>query len=135
MQNKIYLFFWQVFNILRKTSEGVRLCDKLLPQQPTIAEMSSGELNFALTVQSLLNHIQHPEYRQIVVELFSVVATILERNPELRFQHQLNMDQIVQDAFKMFLKVRANDQQNMSHKIHWQFANCTFEDEREERLL
>ncbi|KAK4321576.1 hypothetical protein Pmani_007646 [Petrolisthes manimaculis] len=97
-------FYEKVFNILRKTSEGLRLCDQLLPQQPTIAEMSSGELNFALTVQSLLNNIQHPEYRQIVVELFSIVATILERNPELRFQHQLNLDQIVKDAFKMFLK-------------------------------
>ncbi|XP_063877835.1 probable phosphorylase b kinase regulatory subunit beta isoform X2 [Scylla paramamosain] len=97
-------FYEKVFNILRKTPLGVRLCDQLLPQHPTISEMSSGELNFALTVQSLLNHIQHPEYRQIVVELFSVVATILERNPELKFLHVLNLDQIFKDAFKMFLK-------------------------------
>lgn len=68
--HKVTLFgFFQVFNILKKTPLGVRLCDQLLPQQPTISEMSSGELNFALTVQSLLNHIQHPEYRQIVVEV------------------------------------------------------------------
>ena len=64
---------FQVFNILRKTPLGVRLCDQLLPQHPTISEMSSGELNFALTVQSLLNHIQHPEYRQIVVEVSFVL--------------------------------------------------------------
>ncbi|KAG0711404.1 putative phosphorylase b kinase regulatory subunit beta [Chionoecetes opilio] len=97
-------FYEKVFNILRKTPLGVRLCDQLLPQHPTISEMSAGELNFALTVQSLLNHIQHPEYRQIVVEVFSVVATILERNPELKFLRVLNLDQIFRDAFKMFLK-------------------------------
>ncbi|XP_050711769.1 probable phosphorylase b kinase regulatory subunit beta isoform X6 [Eriocheir sinensis] len=97
-------FYEKVFNILRKTPLGVHLCDQLLPQHPTISEMSSGELNFALTVQSLLNQIQHPEYRQIVVELFSVVATILERNPELKFLRVLNLDQIFKDAFKMFLK-------------------------------
>ncbi|XP_071549609.1 probable phosphorylase b kinase regulatory subunit beta isoform X2 [Panulirus ornatus] len=97
-------FYEKVFHILAKTPEGVRLCDQVLPQQPTISEMSYGELNFALTVQSLLNRIQHPEYRQIVVELFSVVATILERNPELKFLHELNLDQIVRDAFKIFLK-------------------------------
>ncbi|XP_042207580.1 probable phosphorylase b kinase regulatory subunit beta isoform X3 [Homarus americanus] len=97
-------FYEKVFHILSKSTEGVRLCDQLLPQHPTISEMSSGELNFALTVQSLLNRIQHPEYRQIVVELFSVIATILERNPELKFLHELNLDQIVKEAFKMFLK-------------------------------
>nr|XP_053638144.1 probable phosphorylase b kinase regulatory subunit beta [Cherax quadricarinatus] len=102
-------FYEKVFNILSKTTQGVRLCDQLLPQQPTISEMSSGELNFALTVQSLLNRIQHPEYRQIVVEVFSVVATILERNPELKFPHELNLDQIVREAFKMFLKDLGRD--------------------------
>ncbi|XP_069171352.1 probable phosphorylase b kinase regulatory subunit beta isoform X8 [Procambarus clarkii] len=105
-------FYEKVFNILSKTSQGLRLCDQLLPQQPTISEMSCGELNFVLAVQSLLNRIQHPEYRQIVVELFSVVATILERNPELKFPHELNLDEIVKEAFKMFLKDLGRDWTN-----------------------
>ncbi|KAK7067442.1 hypothetical protein SK128_000489, partial [Halocaridina rubra] len=97
-------FYEKVWNILLKTPQGVCLHDTLLPQQPTISEMSPGELNFALCVENLLNRIQHPEYRQIVVELLSVIATILERNPELKFPQQLNLDHIVQDAFKIFLK-------------------------------
>lgn len=43
------------------------------------------------------------------LQLFSVVATILERNPELKFLRVLNLDQIFKDAFKMFLKVRPVD--------------------------
>lgn len=97
-------FYEKVWNILLKTPKGVGLCGHLLPQQPTISEMSAGELNFALAVQTLLNRIQHPEYRQIVVELFSIIATILERNPELKFSQLLNLDIIVRDAFSMFLK-------------------------------
>lgn len=58
-----------MWHILVKTPGGVRLGDQILPQQPTLSEMSHSDLNFALTVQSLLNRIQHPEYRQIVVEV------------------------------------------------------------------
>ncbi|XP_064114166.1 probable phosphorylase b kinase regulatory subunit beta isoform X2 [Macrobrachium nipponense] len=97
-------FYEKVWNILLKTPNGVCLCSHLLPQEPTISEMSPGELNFAIAVQTLLNRIEHPEYRQIVVELFTIIATILERNPELRFTQQLNLDQIVKDAFKLFCK-------------------------------
>ncbi|XP_037781259.1 probable phosphorylase b kinase regulatory subunit beta isoform X1 [Penaeus monodon] len=97
-------FYEKVWHILVKTPGGVRLGDQTLPQQPTLSEMSHSDLNFALTVQSLLNRIQHPEYRQIVVELISVIATILERNPELKFTHAVDLDQIVKDAFKMFMK-------------------------------
>ncbi|ROT72681.1 putative phosphorylase b kinase regulatory subunit beta isoform X1 [Penaeus vannamei] len=97
-------FYEKVWHILVKTPGGVHLTDHTLPQQPTLTEMSHSDLNFALAVQSLLNRIQHPEYRQIVVELISVIATILERNPELKFTHAVDLDQIVRDAFKMYMK-------------------------------
>ncbi|KAG7159840.1 hypothetical protein Hamer_G029281, partial [Homarus americanus] len=43
-----------VFRILSESTEGVRLYDQLLP---TISEMSSGELKFALAIRSLLQSI------------------------------------------------------------------------------
>lgn len=54
----------------------------------------------------MLNHIQQPEYRQLVVELLSIVSTILVRNPELSFIEPLNLENIIQDAAHIYAKVR-----------------------------
>lgn len=53
----------------------------------------------------MLNHVQEPEYRQLVVELLSIVSTILVRNPELTFSHSLDLEQIIKDAAHMYCKV------------------------------
>lgn len=53
----------------------------------------------------MLNHIQQPEYRQLIVELLSVISTILARNPELIFSQPLDLKQLVQDAALMYTKV------------------------------
>lgn len=53
----------------------------------------------------MLNYIQRPEYRQLVVELLSIVSTILVRNPELSFSATLDLEQIVNDAAHMYCKV------------------------------
>lgn len=53
----------------------------------------------------MLNHIQKPEYRQLIVELLSVVATILSRNPELTFNQPLDLRQLIEDAAHMYAKV------------------------------
>lgn len=53
----------------------------------------------------MLNHIQIPEYRQLVVELLCIVSTILLRNPELMFNQQLDLDGLVKDAAHMHSKV------------------------------
>lgn len=53
----------------------------------------------------MLNYIQQPEYRQLVVELLSIVSTILARNPELTFCHPLDLEQLVKDAALMYTKV------------------------------
>lgn len=53
----------------------------------------------------MLNHIQQPEYRQLIVELLSVVSTILSRNPELTFNQPLDLKQLIEDAAHMYAKV------------------------------
>lgn len=53
----------------------------------------------------MLNHIQQPEYRQLIVELLTIVSTILGRNPELTFSQPLDLEQLIKDASYMYAKV------------------------------
>lgn len=95
-------FYDQVWNILEKTPGGVKVVGYLLPQQPTLSDMTMYEMNFSLLVEKMLSRIVDPAYRQIMVESFMVVATILDRNPELHFPQAVNMDKILDDAFAQF---------------------------------
>ncbi|KAK6016946.1 hypothetical protein OSTOST_17566, partial [Ostertagia ostertagi] len=54
-------------------------------KQPTLSDMTEFELTFAYKIEEMLSRIAHPEYRQLLVELLSIIATILERNPEVMF--------------------------------------------------
>ena len=40
--------------------------------------MTSGEMKFALVVESVLNSVPEPEYRQLLVEALIVVSMIVE---------------------------------------------------------
>ncbi|XP_011147256.1 probable phosphorylase b kinase regulatory subunit beta isoform X4 [Harpegnathos saltator] len=97
-------FYNQVWEVLMRCPGGIIVNGRELPQQPTVSNMTRSELTFALLVESLLHHVQLPEYRQIVVELLSIVSTILLRNPELSFQKQLDLSQLVEDSFIMYRK-------------------------------
>ncbi|WP_411016084.1 hypothetical protein, partial [Salmonella sp. s51884] len=83
-------FYDKVWMILSRTSGGFIIANQYLPQQPTLSDMTKTDLNFALKIEEMFRQIAHPEYRQISVELLSVIATILERNPELQFQRTVN---------------------------------------------
>ena len=47
--------------------------------------MTSGEMKFALVVESVLNSVPEPEYRQMLVEALCVVSMIVENQVCLRF--------------------------------------------------
>ncbi|XP_003397457.1 probable phosphorylase b kinase regulatory subunit beta isoform X1 [Bombus terrestris] len=97
-------FYNHVWEVLMRCPDGICVNGRELPQQPTLSNMTRSELTFALFVESLLHHIQLPEYRQIIVELLTIVSTILLRNPELSFQKQLNLNKLVEDSFLMYCK-------------------------------
>ncbi|KAL4100994.1 hypothetical protein QTP88_021015 [Uroleucon formosanum] len=96
-------FYNQVWDILRRTPRGIRFRNQVMPQQPTINNMTHSELQFALYIESMLNQLEKPEYRQLIVELLCIVSTILIRNPELTLK-ELNLDSLVTEANKMFCK-------------------------------
>ncbi|XP_005099610.1 phosphorylase b kinase regulatory subunit beta isoform X2 [Aplysia californica] len=95
-------FYDKVWEILEKTPGGIKVLGYLLPQQPTQSDMTMYELNFSLLVEQMLSKIADPSYRQLMVEAFMVVSTILERNPELMFHQSANMDKIIQEAYEDF---------------------------------
>jgi phosphorylase kinase alpha/beta subunit len=99
--NKFYNLVWDV---LDRCQDGISVNGHHLPAVPTLSNMSRGELQFALLVEEMLHHIPNSERRQISVELLCIVATILKRNPELKFQQVLDLDILLEDAFSMYCK-------------------------------
>lgn len=98
-------FYNKVWDIMLRTPRGIKVGGNLIPQQPTISNMTRSELTFSLLVEEMLNHIQMPEYRQLIVELLCIVSVILGRNPELTFDQPLDLEQLIKDAAHMHAKV------------------------------
>jgi phosphorylase kinase alpha/beta subunit len=61
---------------MQRTNQGVRIQGRLLPQQPLLSNMSRSENTFALLVEEMLNTIKQPEYRQIVVEVYTYLENM-----------------------------------------------------------
>ncbi|XP_044266154.1 probable phosphorylase b kinase regulatory subunit beta isoform X5 [Tribolium madens] len=97
-------FYHQVWDVMARTPQGIKVLGKVLPQQPTMSNLAKCELTFSLLVEEMLNCINRPEYRQLVVELLSIVSTILGRNPELFFSQMLDLEQLINDAAEMYVK-------------------------------
>ncbi|KAM4767466.1 phosphorylase b kinase regulatory subunit beta isoform 5-T7 [Cyanocitta cristata] len=97
-------FYDRVWQILERTPNGLIVAGRFLPQQPTLSDMTMYEMNFSLLVEDMLQNIDQPQYRQIIVELLMVISVILERNPELEFQDKVDLDKVVQEAFRDFQK-------------------------------
>ncbi len=67
-------FYDRVWQILERTPNGLKVAGYLLPQQPTLSDMTQYELNFSLLVEQMLSKIVDPAYRQIMVEVSALVA-------------------------------------------------------------
>jgi hypothetical protein len=71
--------------------------------------MTSGELKFALRVESVLNTIPQPEYRQLVVEALMVLTLVVEHNLSPCLGDILQVEQLVQTANRIFLQEQARN--------------------------
>ncbi|CAJ0563076.1 unnamed protein product, partial [Mesorhabditis spiculigera] len=95
-------FYDRVWGILERADHGISIAHQLLPQQPTLLDMTKFELNFAYRIEQMMSQIAHPEYRQILVELLCIIATMLERNPEIHFGELLDCDEMIKQAFIIY---------------------------------
>ncbi|AKG22562.1 glycoside hydrolase family 15 protein [Calothrix sp. 336/3] len=98
-------FFKQVW-LLMKHCKGLVIGDKLerrnrLDSEVMLAEMTSGEKNFALQVEHLLNKIEAPEYRQVNIETLMELAAIAENNPNLQIEEYIVLDVLIGHAVRL----------------------------------
>ncbi|CAH1368386.1 unnamed protein product [Tenebrio molitor] len=110
-------FYHEVWDVMTKTSQGIRIMGTVLPQQPTLSNMARSELTFSLLVEQMLNCLHQPQYRQLVVELLCIVSTILGRNPELTFSQPLDLEQLIKDAAYMYSKASGDDHNLKDNEI------------------
>ena len=114
-------FYNNVWHTLEKC-EGIFIGNQLLPKNPTVHEvshvpvlgltlmfsflfqMTPGELKFALRVESVLNSLPDPEYRQLVVEVIMIISHLVRLNPQLNLQLIINIDDIITSGNNLFLE-------------------------------
>ena len=66
--------------------------------------MTAGELKFAVALESTLNCIPMPEYRQLMVEALMVLSIVCDNDPSQVLDGSVNLDEIVHNANELFLR-------------------------------
>ncbi|XP_043581257.1 probable phosphorylase b kinase regulatory subunit alpha isoform X3 [Bombus pyrosoma] len=94
-------FYPRVWQVLERC-QGLAIEGRILPQNLT-QEMTSGELKFALAVETVLNTIPQPEYRQLVVEALMVLTLVTEYNVATSLGGLITVEQLVHKANAIFL--------------------------------
>ncbi|KAM9826070.1 phosphorylase b kinase regulatory subunit alpha, liver isoform 2-T2 [Syngnathus typhle] len=69
-------FYQRVWKILQKC-HGLSIDGYVLPSSTT-REMTAREIKFAVQVESVLNHVPQPEYRQLLVETLTVLGLVAD---------------------------------------------------------
>lgn len=98
-------FYAQVWNLLH-FCEGLVIGDKLeqrnrLDSRLILGEMTSGEKNFAVWVEHLLNKIEFPEYRQLNIEAIVSLSSIVRSHAELRIEDSIVLDVLIGHAVRL----------------------------------
>ncbi|XP_076025656.1 phosphorylase b kinase regulatory subunit alpha, liver isoform isoform X2 [Genypterus blacodes] len=99
--NRVPMGFYQkVWKILQKC-HGLSMDGYVLPSSTT-REMTAGEIKFAVQVESVLNHVPQPEYRQLLVETVMVLALIADVDVD-SIGAVIHVDRILHMANDLFL--------------------------------
>ncbi|CAG9090189.1 unnamed protein product [Plutella xylostella] len=94
-------FYSRVWAVL-ESCQGLVIQGKIL--QPNLTqEMTSGELKFALAVETVLNSIPQPEYRQLVVEALMVLTLVVEHKVVNSLGGLMQVEELVHTANQIFL--------------------------------
>ncbi|XP_055841821.1 probable phosphorylase b kinase regulatory subunit alpha isoform X2 [Episyrphus balteatus] len=101
-------FYSRVWSVLEKC-QGIAIEGRIL-QQSLTQEMTPGELKFALEVETALNQIPQPEYRQLVVEALMVLTLVTEHNMVPSLGGVIYVEHLVHKANQLFL----DDQRKVS---------------------
>ncbi|KAF4523628.1 hypothetical protein B566_EDAN010137 [Ephemera danica] len=99
-------FYPRVWSVLERC-QGLAIEGRVLPQNLT-QEMTPGELKFALAVETALNTIPQPEYRQLIVEALMVLTLLTEHNVAASLGGVLAVEHLVHKANQIFLEDQAS---------------------------
>lgn len=94
-------FYSRVWSVLEKC-QGLAIEGRVL-QQSLTQEMTPGELKFALEVETALNQIPQPEYRQLVVEALMVLTLMTEHKMVPHLGSIIYVEHLVHRANQLFL--------------------------------
>uniref|UniRef100_U5EXU1 Phosphorylase b kinase regulatory subunit n=1 Tax=Corethrella appendiculata TaxID=1370023 RepID=U5EXU1_9DIPT len=95
-------FYPRVWTVLERC-HGIAIEGRVLPTSLT-QEMTSNELKFALEVETALNTIPQPEYRQLVVETLMVLTLLTEHNMVPNLGGIIYVEHLVHKANQLFLE-------------------------------
>jgi len=98
-------FFSGVWSILRHCN-GIIIGDRFDPRNSLDSEllqgeMTSGEKNFLLRVEHLLNKSKAPSYQQLVIEALHALMTIFRVNPTLVIDDYISLDALIGHAVRL----------------------------------
>uniref|UniRef100_A0A4W6CGU4 Phosphorylase b kinase regulatory subunit n=1 Tax=Lates calcarifer TaxID=8187 RepID=A0A4W6CGU4_LATCA len=93
-------FYQKVWKILQKC-HGLSIDGYVLPSSTT-REMTAGEIKFAVQVESVLNHVPQPEYRQLLVETVMVLGLVADVDVD-SIGGIIHVDRILHLANDLFL--------------------------------
>lgn len=68
--------------------------------------MTAGELKFVLKVETILNSLPDPEYRQLVVEVLMIIGLI---NADKPLPQVINIDDVIKLANQLFIDDQVSD--------------------------
>uniref|UniRef100_A0A3Q2Z8L8 Phosphorylase b kinase regulatory subunit n=1 Tax=Hippocampus comes TaxID=109280 RepID=A0A3Q2Z8L8_HIPCM len=100
-------FYQKVWKILQKC-HGLSIDGYVLPSSTT-REMTAREIKFAVQVESVLNHVPQPEYRQLLVETLTVLGLVADVDVD-SIGGVIHVERILHMANNLFL----NDQKSHS---------------------
>ncbi|XP_063811794.1 phosphorylase b kinase regulatory subunit alpha, liver isoform isoform X2 [Pseudophryne corroboree] len=93
-------FYQKVWSLLQKC-HGLSIDGYVLPSSST-REMTACEIKFAVHVESVLNHVPQPEYRQLLVEAIHVLTLVSDMEVD-SIGGIIHVDRIVHMASDLFL--------------------------------
>ena len=67
-RKKCLFVFCLVWYVLERCPVGIQIGQFLIPQQPTLSQMTNYDLRFAMLVEEMFFVVTSPNYRQILIE-------------------------------------------------------------------
>jgi phosphorylase kinase alpha/beta subunit len=98
------IFYKNIWHLLQQCN-GLVIGDKYSAQSRIGSEhtldSTAGEQNFALKIDTLLQNIQSPDYRQLNIEAIESLSRLLRQSPQMYIENDLILDVLIGHAVRI----------------------------------